>query len=110
MQHVWIIIGNIALFFAAIVTTALVIVYGVFTKWEKTQVGRQFMLTKACFAIVLDFSFIAVTMNHQLQQYTGFTPVRAFIYGLVGIVMLRWLIILIHAQINHRRSQVRREQ
>jgi len=104
MEEVWVVSSNVALFFAAVVTTTLVVLYGIFTQWERTQVGRQFMLTKTCFAIVLDFSSIVVATNSRAWEYTPYTAARFIIYAVVGIVMLRWLIILIRAQRAQQRS------
>jgi hypothetical protein len=105
MEEVWVVSSNVALFFAAIVTTTLVVLYGVFTRWERTQVGRQFMLTKTCFAIVLDFSAVVIATNPRAWQYTPYTITRFIIYAAVGIIMLRWLIILIREQRAQRAQQ-----
>lgn len=98
MEDFWIIAGNVALFVAACVTTSLVLVYGLLTQWERTRVGRQFMLNAGCLAVILDFIAIATIVSTRPQMYTPLTPIRMFIYGGVAIVQLRWLMILIHEQ------------
>lgn len=101
-MQVWLILGNIAFFAAALVTTALVIVYGVFTRFETTQVGRQFMVTKLCLAVILDYGAIALLTSDTAQSYTPLSPSRVFVFGAVAAVMLRWLVILIRAQRDAR--------
>jgi hypothetical protein len=102
MQQFWIIASYVALLFASLITTALVITYTVTTQWDKTQVGRQFMLTKACLALVLDYwAFTAIFISPQ-TSYVSMMPVRTIICMAIGIVMLRWLIILIRAQLEVR--------
>lgn len=105
MQDVWIIIANIGVYYSAVVTTTLVVAYGVFTRWEQTQVGRQFLLTKLCLAVVLDLAAIILTFTNRPVVYTPFTPIRAVVYLLIGTVMLRWLIILVRTQREERRKK-----
>jgi hypothetical protein len=102
-MHAWLVLGNVALIAAATVTTALVIVYGVLTRWERSQVGRQFMLTKLCLATILDFSVTVLLFSNRTQVYTSFSPIRVFIYGAITAIMLRWLIIVIKTQHTARR-------
>lgn len=105
MDRFWLIAGDAALAFSALVTTLLVVAYA-FTRFEATQVGRQFMLTKLCLAIVLDYAAIVTFfLYHGPRTVSSYTPVRAFIYGIIGVVMLRWLIILIRAQRKARSGQ-----
>jgi ABC-type amino acid transport system permease subunit len=98
----WLILGNIALIAAALVTTSVVVAYS-FMRFEQTQVGRQFWLTKASLALILDFGAINlfVTGSPRTSQST---PVRAVIYIIVTFVMLRWLIIIIKAQREARQK------
>lgn len=104
-MQVWLFLGNVALIAAALVTTALVVVYGVFTRFEQTQVGRQFMITKLCLAAILDFGATVLLFSNRPQMYTSLTPVRVFIYTAVTTVMLRWLVILIRTQRDARRRR-----
>lgn len=104
-MQVWLVLGNIALIAAAIITTALVVVYAYMTRWEKSQVGRQFMLTKVCLACVLDYGSIVLLFSNRAQAYNTFSPGRVFIYGVIAAVMLRWLIILLRAQRDVRRKR-----
>lgn len=104
MEEFWVITSYVTLVYAALVTTALVAAYA-FTQWEKTQVGRQFMMTKACLALILDYWAwsLFVIMPFPLP-YTQVMPVRAVICSVVGTVMLRWLIILVREQRRPRRK------
>lgn len=104
MEQFWIIASYISLVFAAIVTTALVVVYG-FAQWEKTQVGRQFMLTKASLALILDYWAISVVFISPRTTYTSTMPIRTIICLVVGIVMLRWLIIILRLREERRRKK-----
>lgn len=104
MKEFLVVIANIAVYFTALVTTVLVIVYGVYTQWETTQVGRQFMLTKASLAVVLDLTAVIISFSPRSWTWTPFTPLRAVVYVGIGIVMLRWLIILFRAQRQARRN------
>lgn len=104
MHQFWLIAGNIALIGAAAITTTLVFVYGVLTTWERTRVGRQFMLTKLCLAVILDFVSAATIFSSRPQMYTPLTPLRFFIYGAVALVMLRWLIIILQTQRTTRKG------
>lgn len=104
MEHFWIIAGDVALGFSALVTTALVVTYA-FTRFETTQVGRQFMLTKLCLALALDYAAIVTFfLYHGPRVYSSYTPARAIIYTIIGIIMLRWLIILVRTQRHARRN------
>lgn len=104
-MQVWLILGNIALIAAALVTTALVVIYGVFTRWERTQVGRQFLLTKLSLAVILDYGTIVYLFSNRVQTYNSFSPGRVFIYGAIAVVMLRWLIIVVRTQRDARRKR-----
>jgi len=104
MEQFWIIASYISVVFAAFVTTALVITYGFFTQWDKSQVGRQFMLTKTSLALVLDYWVLAVFVISPRNGYTPGMPIRTIICVIVGAVMLRWLVILVRAQREARRS------
>ena len=98
MEQFWIIAGDTSLGFSALVTTALVVAYA-FTRFESTQVGRQFMLTKLCLALALDYAAIVTFFLYNGPRvYSSYTPARAVIYAIIGLVMLRWLIILVRAQ------------
>lgn len=102
METFWFWSSYVTLAFSALVTTALVIMY-LFTRWEITQVGRQFMLTKMCLALVLDYWFVSITFIRRQPDYTPAMPPRAIICFIVGVVMLRWLLILVKLQFNERR-------
>ena len=104
-MQVWLFLGNATLILAALVTTALVFTFGVFSRWEKTQLGRQFMLTKLSLAVILDYGAIVILFSDRAQTYTSFTPIRVFIYGAIALVMLRWLIIVIRTQRDVRRHR-----
>lgn len=104
-MQVWLILGNAALISAALVTTALVVIYGVLSRWEQSQLGRQFMLTKVSLAVILDYGAIVVLFSDRAQSYNSFTPGRVFIYGSIALVMLRWLIIVIRTQRDVRRKR-----
>lgn len=104
-MQVWLVLGNIALISAALVTTALVVVYGVLSRWEKTQLGRQFMLTKLSLAVILDYGTIVYLLNDGAQSYNALSPGRAFIYGAIAMIMLRWLIIVVRTQRDVRRKR-----
>jgi len=103
MEEFWIVTSITTLIFAALVTTGLVITYS-FTQWEKTQVGRQFWLTKLCLAAILDYWCVSAVFINPRTMYTPTMPIRCVICLIVGIVMLRWLIILIRAQRQIRRN------
>ena len=104
MERFWIIASYVTLLYAALVTTGLVGAYA-FTQWEKTQVGRQFMLTKLSLALILDYWVLsAFVINGPRATYNPSMPIRSIICGVVGTVMLRWLIILIRAQREIRRK------
>ena len=96
MQNVWIIIGNIALIASALTTSAVVIAYS-FSRFEISQVGRQFWLTKFLLALILDFGAMNLLVTGS-SRHTSAPPVRAIIYILVVIIMLRWFIIIIRTQ------------
>lgn len=102
MHNFWIIAGNTALCFAAVVTTAVVAVYA-FSRFETSQVGRQFMLTKLMLALILDYAVIMFIIHG--TPPSGSSPARFFIFGIVGVIMLRWLIIIIKTQ--HRARTAR---
>jgi hypothetical protein len=105
LEKLWIIASYVTLVFAALVTTGLVVMYA-FTQWEKTQVGRQFMLTKLSLALILDYWVLAAfVINGPQTTYSPAMPIRSVICTLVGGVMLRWLIILVRAQREARRKQ-----
>lgn len=104
MEHFWYVASFAAVIFSSIVTTALVITYGVSTQWDRTQVGRQFMLTKASLALVLDWWALSLLFITRPHEYTGTMPARTIICLVVGIVMLRWLVILIRTQRQARRK------
>lgn len=104
-MQVWLVLGNVALITAATITTSLVVVYAFMTRWEKSQVGQQFMLTKVCLASVLDYGSIVLLFGNRVQAYNMFSPGRVFMYGAIAAVMLRWLIILLRAQRDVRRKR-----
>lgn len=104
-MQIWLVAGNVALITAATITSSLVGIYAFMTRWEKSQVGRQFMLTKLCLAAVLDYGAIVLLFSDHQQSYNSFSPGRVFIYGVIGMVMLRWLIILLRAQRDVRRKR-----
>jgi hypothetical protein len=104
MDTAWLIASSLSLAFAALVTTALVIVYS-FNRFEKTQVGRQFMLTKLSLALILDYWATIVFFVRPPSGYVSTMPARTVICTIVGVLMARWLIILIKAQQTTRRSR-----
>jgi hypothetical protein len=104
MERFWFVTSFITLGFAAFVTTALVVVYTFLTQWERTQVGRQFWLTKLCLAAILDWWAISVFFIRIPTEYSPTMPTRSIITLIVGIVMLRWLIILVKNQRSQRRQ------
>jgi hypothetical protein len=103
MNKFWFIASYVSLAYAALVTTALVATYA-FTQWEKTQVGRQFMVTKACLAIIIDYWFVSITFIRPLHEYSSTMPPRAVICAIIGTVMLRWLLIIARVQVLTRRA------
>lgn len=102
MEQTWLIAGNVALIFAALTTTLVVIVYS-FTRFEVSQIGRQFWLTKALLALTIDFGVVNLIIVGT-PRYTSATPARFVIFALVGIIMLRWLIILIRLRRDTQRK------
>lgn len=103
MEKFWLLAGNVALIAAATITTALVIIYS-FTRFETSQVGRQFWLTKASLAAILDFAAANLAIVGS-PKYTSVTPIRVIIYTVVAFVMLRWLLIIVKTQRGVRRKR-----
>lgn len=102
MEAFWIVASAVSLAYAALVMTILVAVYGVFTRFERTQVGRQFMLTKASLAVVFNYWAIVALIVRGQWTYVSTMPIRTIICAIIGTIMLRWLIILIRAQRDSR--------
>lgn len=99
----WLTLGNIALMTAAVITTAVVIVYS-FSRFETSQVGRQFWLTKLSLALILDFGAMNLLIVGPPSSSPS-TPWRAVIYALVSVIMLRWFIIILKTQRETRRKK-----
>jgi len=105
VERTWIIISTVTLGYAAVVTTGLVLVYAFFTRFEQSQVGRQFMLTKMSLALILDYWAVTVFFIRPPTEYASTMPARTIICTIVGTVMLRWLVILLRAQRDVRRKR-----
>lgn len=103
MEQFWIVASFVSLGYAALVTTSLVLVYAFMTRFEQSQVGRQFMLTKMSLALILDYWAIIAFFIRPTIHYVTTMPVRTIICALVGSIMLRWLVILVRAQREVRR-------
>lgn len=97
--------GDAALIWAALATTMLVIVYGR-SRFEESQVGRQFMLTKLSLALILDYSAILTVprLGEALDRSMGTLIVRLLIFTLIGFIMMRWLIIVVRLQVSERKQ------
>lgn len=105
MEQFWIISSIVSLSFAALVTTGLVVVYAFCTTFEQSQVGRQFMLTNMSLAAILDYWAIIAFFVRPPVEYISTMPARTIICSVIGVIILRWLIILIHAQRDARRKR-----
>ena len=105
MDKAWVVISTLSLVYASLVTTALVIGYALFTRFERTQVGRQFMATKASLALILDYWAVNVIFLRPPTGYVSTMPARTIICLVVGTLMLRWLYIISNVQRNERRKR-----
>jgi hypothetical protein len=97
--------GDVAVIGAALVTTTLVLVYAR-SRFEESQVGRQFMWTKLCLALILDYGAILSLprLGEPLDRGVGTLTIRLLIFALIAFIMMRWLIIVVKIQIDERKQ------
>jgi len=106
MKLILTLVGDVAVFFAALITTGNVLIYGVRSKFEASEIGRLLQSTFVCLALTLDY--VAVRTVARLGSVPDMSSVgliiRAVIYVAVGTIMCGWLIKIIRIQAAERNN------
>lgn len=89
-------LGTIELVLSAIFVTAFVALYGLSRPWWRSEIGKQMMLSKSTFMVVLWFASISSVYAHygwHLPHWWMYARLGAF--GVVPIAFAWLLIILV---------------
>lgn len=99
-------IGTAVVVYDVVVAWTHIAIYGIKSRWRQFDEGKALMGTMASYALVLTYvCFVNIQVGMgatTFEEYPQRGLIRIFIFALVGVVVTRWLTLLLR---NLRRAK-----
>lgn len=96
-------IGTIELVLAALLVTVFVVLYGVTRPWWKSDIGRQALVERGAFMLVLWFATIsAIAIHYGVLLPEWWTWVRLGTFGVVPVAFAWLLVVFVRRRVQRK--------